>query len=192
MTATCRRQSAQLSSGMEPGPSSFLPFLRSTKPRNCCRSRRRPSTTGAAAGSCGAVQNVSGVICGSSATACFLLHSIKESQTMKERKSDSVPVGDRVSIYMRGGTWYCNYQDGHRQVRKSLKTTSRRQAFLKVQKIETQLQEGVPSRQVQETTVAAAAEAFLEHAVVESDQQRPSRSTATCSLWSPHTLPRNS
>lgn len=86
---------------------------------------------------------------------------------MSERKSDSVPVGDRVSIFKRGGTWYCNYQDGRRQIRKSLKTTSRRQAFLSAQRIETRLREGAPARQVQEATVVSAAAAFLEHAVVE-------------------------
>ena len=84
-----------------------------------------------------------------------------------EPSPGAIPVGERVSIYQRGQTWYCNYQEGRRQVRKSLKTTSRRQAFLSAQKIETELERGMTSAAVEEVCVESAITAFLDNAAVE-------------------------
>lgn len=36
-------------------------------------------------------------------------------------------ISEKVSIFLRDGRWYANYQQGRRQVRKSLKTNSKKE-----------------------------------------------------------------
>lgn len=82
-------------------------------------------------------------------------------------KQDYFPAGDRVSIFQRGKTWYCNYQLGGRQVRKSLKTTSKKEAILRAQRLETELARGDVPNQVRVASLADVIDAFMAHAVAE-------------------------
>ena len=52
---------------------------------------------------------------------------------------DYEKVGEKVSIFLRNGRWYANYQQGRRQVRKSLKTSSKKEARRKALAIERDL-----------------------------------------------------
>lgn len=92
---------------------------------------------------------------------------------MKSRKLNSIPVGELVSIFQRGKTWYCNYQQDRRQVRKSLKTTSKKQATLVAQKIETELNRGAGSEgSAVEASVGEVVLAFLDNASVEGRAEK--------------------
>ena len=51
-------------------------------------------------------------------------------------------VGERVSIFLRGDRWYVNYQQGRRQVRKSLKTKAKKEARRRALAIERELVAG--------------------------------------------------
>ena len=87
---------------------------------------------------------------------------------MKEKtKQEYFPAGERVSIFLRGKTWYCNYQLNDRQVRKSLGTTSKKEAILRAQRLETELARGQVAHQIRIATLTEVIEAFLAHAVAE-------------------------
>lgn len=87
---------------------------------------------------------------------------------MKEKtKQEYFPAGDRVSIFLRGKTWYCNYQLNDRQVRKSLGTTSKKEAILRAQRLETDLGRGQILDQIRIATLTEVIEAFLAHAIAE-------------------------
>ena len=53
--------------------------------------------------------------------------------------SRSEKVGDRVSILCRNGIWQAQYMVGRRQVRKSLRTKSKKEARLRAIRIDNQL-----------------------------------------------------
>ena len=91
---------------------------------------------------------------------------------MKKRDSSPIQVGARVSIYRRGKTWQCNYQVNRRQVRKSLKTQSQKQAILLAQKIETELEKGLDPAPPQQATIGETAAAFLQCAEVEGKKKK--------------------
>src|SRR5262245_28214566 len=57
-------------------------------------------------------------------------------------RSGSEPVGDRVRIYCRGRNWYANFQVNGKQVRQSLKTTSKKEARRRAILIEGDLDAG--------------------------------------------------
>jgi integrase len=91
---------------------------------------------------------------------------------MKKRDGKSIPVGARVSIFLRGRTWYYNYQRNGSQVRKSLKTCSRKQALLLAQKIETELEQGLEPKKLEDATIAQARDAFCQCAEIEGRAQK--------------------
>jgi site-specific recombinase XerD len=57
-------------------------------------------------------------------------------------KNHYEPVGDLVSIFRRGRTWYANFQRDGKQQRPSLKTASKKQARRKAIRLEAELLEG--------------------------------------------------
>lgn len=85
----------------------------------------------------------------------------------EEKKQDYIPAGEHVSIFLRGKTWYCNYQQNGRQVRKSLGTNSKKEAILRAQRLETELTRGEVPNQIRIATLLEVIEAFLAHAVAE-------------------------
>ena len=59
------------------------------------------------------------------------------------RKSQEIlPVAERVSIFLRGKTWYVNYQQDGCQVRRSLGAGNKKEAILRAQRIEADLDRG--------------------------------------------------
>src|SRR5689334_17995693 len=51
-------------------------------------------------------------------------------------------VGERVRIFLRGRTWYANFQQGRKQHRPSLKTRSKKEARRRALLIEADLAKG--------------------------------------------------
>lgn len=85
---------------------------------------------------------------------------------MSEPK-EFLPAGERISIFLRGRTWYCNYQHNGRQVRRSLSTTNKKEAILRAQRIETDLSRGAIPNQIRIATIGEVCDAFLRSAEVE-------------------------
>lgn len=79
------------------------------------------------------------------------------------KQLDFLPVGELVSIFRRGKQWYVNYQLNRRQVRRSLKTTNKKQAVLLATKLEGELENGTTPRQVANVNVSDVVQAFLDH-----------------------------
>ena len=72
-------------------------------------------------------------------------------------------VGERVRLYRRGATWYCNFQFGNRQCRESLKTASKKEARRRAARIDVQLTAGAWKPAVEACTVRQAIDAYLSH-----------------------------
>ena len=79
------------------------------------------------------------------------------------KKLGFIAVSDRVSIFRRDKQWYCNYQLNRRQIRRSLKTTSKKQAIHLATKLECELESGATPRQVSSVNVSEAVQAFRNH-----------------------------
>ena len=73
-------------------------------------------------------------------------------QNDDESRQKYVEVTEHVRIFKRGKQWYANYQMNGRQVRTSLKTTSKKQACQKALKIDTELLAG--SHQIKKKTAS--------------------------------------
>jgi site-specific recombinase XerD len=73
----------------------------------------------------------------------------------------SEPVGEYVRIYRRGKVWYANYQAGGRQHRVSLKTSSKKRARAKAEKIDTELMNGRWKPATEIWTVEQAVDAYM-------------------------------
>ena len=82
-------------------------------------------------------------------------------------KPGSIPAGDRVSIFLRGKTWYCNFQQNGQQIRRSLGTTSKKEAILRAQRLETELSQGDSPNQIRVATLSEVSDAFLSHTAAE-------------------------
>jgi site-specific recombinase XerD len=74
----------------------------------------------------------------------------------------SEPVGEHVRIFLRGRTWYANYQAGRKQHRVSLKTVNKKAAIRKALRIEAELAAGTWKPTAETATVDAAVAAYLE------------------------------
>ncbi len=85
------------------------------------------------------------------------------------------PAGERVSIYRRGNTWYANWQKDGRQYRRSLQTRSKKEAILRAQQIERDLDAPASAPVVHSATVRQAIEEFLR--VKESEDKAASTMT---------------
>ena len=86
--------------------------------------------------------------------------------------NSSEKIGDRVSVQLRGSIWYANFQQDGKQVRKSLKTTSKKQARALAIKLEAELQTGSYQQQRKAATVEAAKDAYLKHLHTERRAKR--------------------
>ncbi|MFO0918108.1 MAG: tyrosine-type recombinase/integrase [Planctomycetaceae bacterium] len=73
-----------------------------------------------------------------------------------------VPVGDKTSIFNRGGTWHVNYQHEGRQIRRSLKTKSKKEALIQASRIDRDIVDGVVAERIKNATVDEALQAFYE------------------------------
>ena len=84
------------------------------------------------------------------------------------RKSQEfLPVTERVSIYLRGRTWYVNYQHDGQQIRRSLGTANKKEAILRAHRIEADLDRGSVPDQVRVATIGDVCAANLQSAEVE-------------------------
>ncbi|MCA9082018.1 MAG: hypothetical protein KDA58_15760, partial [Planctomycetaceae bacterium] len=83
------------------------------------------------------------------------------SRTEKER------IGERVTIYQRGRTWWASYQLDRRQQRESLQTTNRKEARRKGQIIDVELQHGQRKAPVPHVAISTAIAEYLQHLRVE-------------------------
>jgi hypothetical protein len=63
-------------------------------------------------------------------------------QTVPNADAVSEKIGDHVTIWLRNGVWWINYQHEGKQRRKSLKTASKKQARTKAIRIESDLASG--------------------------------------------------
>jgi len=83
-------------------------------------------------------------------------------------RSRSEKIGDFVSIYQRGSVWWMNYQsaDG-KQVRKSLKTKSKKQAKLLAHRKDGELLQGRDSADVVIATIGDTVAAYDAYLVAE-------------------------
>lgn len=77
------------------------------------------------------------------------------------KKIDSEPIGDRVSMYRRGDTWYANFQFEGRQRRISLKTSSKKQARTLAIRLEADLTSGLYTEQARAPSVKSVVAAYL-------------------------------
>ncbi len=81
--------------------------------------------------------------------------------SFKKNNNESIPVGERVSMFLRGKTWYANFQANGKQHRPSLKTKNKREALLRAQRIEADLARGQASTPAAVATIVEATDAFL-------------------------------
>src|SRR5689334_22210110 len=80
-----------------------------------------------------------------------------------ESKRDSELVGEVVRIFRRGQVWWANYQRGGRQHRKTLKTTSKKEARRRALLLEAELIEGRYQSRPKPPTVDEAVDAYLQY-----------------------------
>jgi len=75
---------------------------------------------------------------------------------------ESEPVGEVVRIFLRGQVWWANFQRGGRQHRKSLKTTSKKEARRRALLLEAELLEGRYQSRPRPPTVDEAVDAYMQ------------------------------
>ena len=73
-----------------------------------------------------------------------------------------ISVGDKTSIFNRRGTWHVNYQHEGRQIRRSLKTKSKKEALIQASRIDRDIVDGVVAERIKNATVDEALQAFYE------------------------------
>lgn len=79
------------------------------------------------------------------------------------KKIDTERIGDRVRIYLRGNTWYANFQHERRQHRLSLETSSKKQARTLAIRLEADLAAGRYEEQVKAVGISTAIEAYVKY-----------------------------
>lgn len=72
-------------------------------------------------------------------------------------------VGEFIAIYQRNGIWYANYQHSGRQVRKSLKTKSKKEARRRALIIEKEILAGEHKHQRRPPLIKQVVEHYLDH-----------------------------
>jgi integrase len=70
-------------------------------------------------------------------------------------------VGEYVSLFRRGDTWYVNFQRNKKQVRYSLRTKKKKVALRKAQKIDDELVAGTWSEAIEPATIKDGVEKYL-------------------------------
>jgi integrase len=87
---------------------------------------------------------------------------VKMSRT--DSNPERFPAGERVSIYRRGKTWYSNLQKDGRQLRRSLKTCSKKEAILRAQRIEQEIDQDTGVTRVEPARVEQVIREYLDFA----------------------------
>jgi integrase/recombinase XerD len=80
-----------------------------------------------------------------------------------KRKLRFEPVGEVVSIFQRGRRWYANYQVDGKQVRRSLKTTSKKEARRRAIQLEAEIIEGRYQRTPRPPALADVVDSYKQH-----------------------------
>jgi site-specific recombinase XerD len=83
--------------------------------------------------------------------------------TSDKQKLRFEPVGEVVSIFQRGRRWYANYQVDGKQLRRSLKTTSKKEARRRAIQLEAEIIEGRYQRTPRPPALADAVESYKQH-----------------------------
>lgn len=91
---------------------------------------------------------------------------------LAHQDADSETIGDRVTIFKRGSQWYANFQEGRRQVRRSLKTTSKKQARQLAIKLEADLMAGRGSTARRAVLLVKLTEAYLKRLRVDGRKKK--------------------
>ena len=95
-------------------------------------------------------------------------------------QSEYEPVGERVRIFARSGRWYANYQHDGRQVRRSLKTTSKKEARRKALLIEQERLTGDHKRQRRSPSRSEVADQYIAHLRSEGRAEKTIRKYQFC------------
>lgn len=80
-------------------------------------------------------------------------------------------VGELVSIFKRGETWWANWQYAGRQQRKTLKTKSMKEARLRALRLESEILSGEHSRKVKAVPINEVIAAYTRH--LETERRKP-------------------
>ena len=81
-------------------------------------------------------------------------------------------IGERVTIYLRGKTWWASYQLDRRQQRESLKTNNLKEARRKAQIIELELQQGHRDAPPPQVAIQDVITDYVSHLKVEGRAER--------------------
>lgn len=111
-------------------------------------------------------------------------HASSQTTRLYARRSDLVSLDEierivfrssgnsKTEIFQRERTWYCNFQQSGQQIRRSLATTSKKEAILRAQRLETELSQGGIRGQISIASLAEVIEAFLAHHQAENRASR--------------------
>ncbi|MEO1996454.1 MAG: tyrosine-type recombinase/integrase, partial [Planctomycetaceae bacterium] len=107
-------------------------------------------------------------ICVSCGIVSSTFSSTKDSTPMtnsgsKGKKQKYESVGETVSIFQRGKTWWANWQDNGKQHRKSLHTKSKKEARIRAVRLETEIHSGLLQKTRKSPTFTDAIGAYLLH-----------------------------
>ena len=72
-------------------------------------------------------------------------------------------IGDHVRLFQRGEIWYANYQFGNQQIRRSLRTRSKKVARRKAVKLEAEILEGDSRNVRQPPSICQVIEKYRDH-----------------------------
>ena len=81
-------------------------------------------------------------------------------------------VGERVRIALRGRVWWATFQVGHEQQRRSLKTTSKKEAIRKAFKIDCELAEGTYQTPTKSPAIEMVTAAYVAHLQTDGKAER--------------------
>lgn len=93
-------------------------------------------------------------------------------QPHSEHVDGAEKVGDLVSIFRRGQIWYANYQADGRQVRRSLKTSSKKEARRLALALERELLQAESGERVEPVTLEVAIDAYEDYLRTEGRAER--------------------
>ena len=78
-------------------------------------------------------------------------------------RNRSEKIGEWVSIFQRGETWYANYQFNGRQMRQSLKTANKKNAVRKARELDNRLAEGQSPAKIEPATICDVVHAYKDY-----------------------------
>src|SRR5580704_4542287 len=79
---------------------------------------------------------------------------------MNNRKNQSERIGEIVRIFMKGNTWWANYQVNRRQRRRSLHTTSKKEARRRALLLEADIVRGQVQHEAKAGGIGSTVEAY--------------------------------